>query len=176
MPTCSKTRIPLLATRLQWGTLGRSGITTASCSGAAVLQRIGAVGPVRLRQMETGRARESLSPVPPARGPRRRASQARAALLRRPGTTPHHRRPEARGTIPAGSPKLPFPWSIEDSESDVRELQITFAAPLSDEQWELVSGELTSAGIAICRRSIWSGPRSSGGLRVPALGRRGAFR
>lgn len=57
--------------------------------------------------------------------------------------------PKLKEPYPQAPPKLPFPWNIEDSESDVRELQITFATPLSDEQWELVSGELTSAGVAI---------------------------
>jgi hypothetical protein len=57
--------------------------------------------------------------------------------------------PKLKEPYPQAPPKLPFPWIIEDSENDVRELHITFAAPLSDEQWELVSGELTSAGIAI---------------------------
>lgn len=57
--------------------------------------------------------------------------------------------PKLEEPYPQAPPKLPFSWSIEDSESDVRELQITFAAPLSEEQWEFVSGELSSAGIAI---------------------------
>jgi len=57
--------------------------------------------------------------------------------------------PNLEDPYPQAPPKLPFPWSIGDSESDVRELQITFAAPLSDEQREFVSGELASVGIAI---------------------------
>ena len=77
---------------------------------------------------------------------------------------------------PQAPPKLPFPWSIEGIRTERRaELQITFASPLSDEQRDLVSEELTSAGIAIAA-GAYGVPCSSAGLRVSALGRGGALR
>ncbi len=57
--------------------------------------------------------------------------------------------PELEEPYPQAPPRLPFSWTIEDSESDVRELRVTFAAPLSTEQQELVSEELKAVGAAL---------------------------
>ncbi|NVJ24781.1 MULTISPECIES: hypothetical protein [Myxococcus] len=57
--------------------------------------------------------------------------------------------PKLTDPYPRASPKQPFSWNIEDSESDVRELHITFAHPLSTEQQDIVSTELKSFGAAL---------------------------
>ncbi|QSQ11722.1 hypothetical protein [Myxococcus landrumensis] len=75
--------------------------------------------------------------------------QARLSIVGKAPPKPITIDPLLDAPYPQAPSHPPFAWTIEDSESETRELHIRFVERLSDEQRERIEGELDSVGIAL---------------------------